>query len=782
MQVTSVEEILSNAGYSEPKLMHSGKNWAIWRASYYQPAGRIFQTILYMKSQAGMESVLNAAAYLKTNPIGDDLIVLLENPFSDLYLRKDRVRELTKAIRIISVRELLYGVVKNAIRRSVEIDNDPYFIEQDIIFPDQTKPAPSISSLASWLRGQGEYSQNVAVLLAPAGSGKTTLTRQLFLQFVTKYASTAVPLLVVQKAWEHLADLPTVNLHQVWGSAASAWYPETILGVSQLEQALSVGAVIPIFDGLDELCTILPFEFNPDETVREMLDMFTGEASSGRLLITSRTSFWLENIQPLTQSRILQIELAPFTSKQREAYIKRRHQSPEKIERTNRILSRLAGRIQAFDVGRTSTANMPYNFRTPPYHELQFLPYIVVLAGESADTNRPDVAERFGQQLSSDDPLRGLLLALCDREVIRHRMQATAEEQLKVLEIIATECGDSPSIEDLELAINGVGLPATALAAFLSHGLLDVKSKRVYFLFPFVYDYLRASVLVKWLLGGSPSGARAVLRECAKQPGNLLEACAQLVRSKSAQHSWHVAARTAYTTTQLTTEERVGFLHLMIVTAKQDVVGLHKDVTRIIVTILGNDKDYSLIKVVFSGSIAGLDMTELKFSDCEFSDVEFVKCAFDSRTCFTKCKFNGRLLDDGCKNLGEIELIDCDLSPQAITTFQRAKVRSVASKLTKGQIEAVISDLLGRFTRGPMGFVTRRQDGIRTEARRAAGFGEEVLDFLVKYRVLNEFQSGPRWMYKVENTRDVRQFLDNALKIGTVKDAHDALVTKLGAS
>jgi hypothetical protein len=111
------------------------------------------------------------------------------------------------------------------------------------------------------------------------------------------------------------------------------------------------------------------------------------------------------------------------------------------------------------------------------------------------------------------------------------------------------------------------------------------------------------------------------------------------------------------------------------------------------------------------------------------------------------------------------------LSAHARSTFQSARVRGVKPDFTRDQLDNAAYNILHRFTRGSMGFLTRKHEGILVAAKRAAPFGTELLRTFVSEGTLEGFTSRNIEMLRVKETRDVRVFLQNGLKVGSVNRA-----------
>jgi hypothetical protein len=778
------EQVLKDVGYSEPQNRFDGRRWQVWSAKFFQPSGPHTDTFLFLPSDCPTVALKSAFEYLNQQSGLRDFIIVIQDSSSDLFDAIARMQPIPKCMKVLSVTELLYNTTKQAIREVTTFDEEPYFIEQDALFGDSNDPTSSIFALAKWLRGERASENHVAVLLAPAGSGKTTLVKQLFGHLVRNHFRYAIPLLVEKSAWQRLPNQDSVNLHEIWRAAVNVWYPDAILGIEHLERCLAFGAVCPIFDGLDELCTILPWEFNPEDTVRELLTIFNDQSGPGRLLITTRSSFWAENISPQTQSEVLQIELCPFSNIQRTAYIEKRFvENVAKRERTNRILSRIASSTSVY----RTTPYRPTDDKLlipaeseDPYHLVEFVPYVVMLSAESADTDNDDVIDRYGKHLGSNDPLRGLLLALCDREIRRHSLDISTEQQVRIFETLTCEFGETFDLDDLSLVMDSLGIPVTKSEQFRSHAFLDYRNGRYHFIFPFLADYLRASALRHWLTGVTKyQNIQALLRYCAGQPGSLLDGAAQLIRSTIA--NWIQLAAERKRLDQPVDQSICGFFHLITFVAKAESAS-RKDVTAILLEIFGDPNTSTLSNIYLEGSISNLNFSGVTFRGCTFRDVEFAKCIFDKGTRFEECTFLGRFLDDSCENFGAIEVLRSDLSAAARSAFQFGSVRGVEKLITKQQIIETTYDILRRFVRGPMGFVTRKQDGVRESVKRLSPFSEDLLDHLIKAGVLEEFITRQKKMLRVGDTRDVRLFIQNNLITGKLKTGVDELARKLEAA
>jgi hypothetical protein len=770
------EQVLEVVGYSDSTLLFDGRRWQVWNGTFFHPSGQYRDTFIFLRIECALAGIKSALEYIGQLADVRDFMIVLQDPTTEQYAALNRAQPIAKCTRVLSARELLYNTVKRAVRQVSEADTEPYFVEPDVLFSDSNDPTPSIFGLARWLRGTDATNKNVAVLLAPAGSGKTTLVKHVFSELIKTHFAHAIPLLVERTAWGRLQNQETLSLHEVWRSAVNVWYPDVMFGFDQLEKCLAFGAVCPIFDGLDELCTVFPWEFNPDETLRELLATFNPHDGAGRLLITSRSSFWTENISPRTQSEVLQIELNPFNQTQRTTYVEKRFpDDKERQDKAFRILSRIESRSGVYTLPTSTPVKIDEQGHV---HRLEYLPYVVTLAAESADTDTDEIINRYGSYLSSADPLRGILFAICDRERVRQSLVSTTEQQVAIFEALTREFGESFEADEIRLVVEDVTKNQRDVEQFKGHAFLQFRNGRYYYTFPFLADYLRASALRYWLEGQNAyKDVVNILLACAKQSGSLLDGAAQLILA-TAKGDWiDLAKRRRHGCDD--PDALCGFFHLVTVVAKAHTLGSRKAVMDILLTVFGNEIEKAFDHLYLTGSLSNLDLRGVTFRNCILNDIEFTKCIFDDNSIFAECEFKGRLLDDSCDGFGAIIVTeDCKLSAAVKSAFQNGNVRGVSLRISKEQVIEGVHDLLRRFMRGQMAFVTRRQDAVTVSATRIGPFGNDMISVLEYHGVLEPFQSSGSKLYRVGDTREVRLFIQNNLATGKLRTAIETIVNK----
>jgi hypothetical protein len=194
--------------------------------------------------------------------------------------------------------------------------------------------------------------------------------------------------------------------------------------------------------------------------------------------------------------------------------------------------------------------------------------------------------------------------------------------------------------------------------------------------------------------------------------------------------------------------------------------------------IFGAGADRTLQSIFIEGAVDNLDLRRMIFRKTTFGGVEFARCQFDESTVFDECIFASTLEFDNCRGAGLVTLTGGSISVQARSAFQREQVRGIDNRLTKEQIEDAVRFVLKKFNRG-VGTKSVLEENIRGATKSAFAFGDEVVDYLIKYKVLEPFQSATRHNLKVMAKTDVYELFHNNYKRGSVKEAYDELLRKL---
>lgn len=774
-------EWLANAGLDQPTLRTRGEGWSVWTAKTNQDGITASRWYVFANASCSWGELEQAAEAVQTKPGTSYSVVFSSSRASQLDpANRSRIASIFPEGYVVSLQRFYYSAAINRNLRISDLIPAENFVEQRVSFPSLTGPQPAIKSLVQWLRGEVPTRQKVAVLLAPGGQGKTTVAREIFHHFTSKAYEATIPVLVNRNAWERSQDL--IDLDDVWRSGIRACYPDAGLTPEMLRNCLLLGTLCPIFDGLDELCTVNPTDFKPDDVVSELIATFDG-GFDGRLLITSRRSFWDQYVSPHLHGQVVEIDLHNFTRAERDDYLSQRF--PSEAGASNRarqaraklILERIASRVSVY---RTSSGAGEGSWE--PYKNIESLPFVVMLAADSADTDQSDLAATYGAILESADPIRGLLLAICKREQVRHALpkELTAEAQLDLLEMVAGEFGPQITDDDLQLVFADRGFPPSARDKFDDHSLFVRRRRDYRFTYDFVFDYLCASVLLKWLQGHSRARAAiAVLNACADQPGNLLDGTADLILSVCGPE-WVSMAHARFKELGTFKEEdrrwQAGMFHLVHAIAKRHAQ--QEERLQKLLHIFGDSAGKTLHDFYLEGAIDNLDFRAIAFRNVTFGNIEFASCQFDEFTLLTNCKFTANLAFENCRGAGQLTMLNSEFSVHAKSALQREKVRGVDHRITVDQIEEAMRFILRKFHRGA-GLKNISEVNIRSNAKYSFAFGEQVLDELIKSGVLERYRAATRYDVRILAKADEFQLINNNYRRGAVKAAFDELVRRL---
>jgi len=776
----TIADILTTTGYIDPAVVQSATNWELWSADYQGPARTTRETLLFVTGDCGWKELEETALWLRSRGISDPIVVLRKSArkLSGDISRAKRILETDNVFRIT---EFLYNVLQRALGHVNRYEGTKeefglqYFTEPNIHVPTEAQEGPSLHPLLRWLTGDADSEVNVAVILAPAAFGKTTLSEALFLSLLGR--KNIVPVLLQRDQWPELAARGPLEMIDIFESGVRRWYPQALIGPEKLETFLYTGAICPVFDGLDELCSLFPTEFNPTETVERLISSF----DEARVIVTSRTQFWEENISPGAKKRVIEIELKPFTPEQRERYLlKRFPDESEKLETAKRILDRITGKAYTAEIQPApSSAGAVRGVRARDKVRFETIPFVVMLTAESADNEQTDVVARYGSLLAADDPIEGLLMAFCDRERVRHKLKLDPAQQLRLFELLAVEFGPSFGREELELALDYVGGPVKGeYDRIKDHALLHFSQDAFRFHYDFVEEYLIARRLRDWLLAknGVENGT-AVLHASVRRQGSLFDRCAQLIGS----YDWIGAARSKWHTLPDDSIARTSFINLMLGLVKRVSAATRRDDSEMLLSIFGDVNDRKFTQVHFNGSIYGLDLRSIELVGCRFENTEFANCVFDQDTRFLDCSFDGKLSLNACENFGSAFFDDkCSFSLQARGLVQKEQGRK-KFPITEGQILDAVSEALQSFQIGAAGFKTRKVDSVELRLRHIS-FADTVIKALETEGVVERIRvARGNEIFKLTRTAETRIFLHNGTRVGQIKQAIDRLITRLGS-
>lgn len=537
----------------------------------------------------------------------------------------------------------------------------------------------------------------VAILLAEPGQGKTFMCRHLVAQLADAKAG-SIPIMIDSSQWNdmpaaELRSLSKTMLHSFrYFNAPISWldgHEEEFL-----RTALKADLLRVVFDGFDEYVLRSQSTVSPDEVLETLVEL--ASSTSARILITSRTSFWQMSFPDGTfgaadgASRPLVYRIEPFTVENARNYFSQRL-SESKASRAEQLF----GGLRAMDQNLAGRG------------------FILSLVA--------DLAERGPASgslpIPEGHPLRWLLRALCEREVLRQALPVTADDQLRILRQFAVDQveGEEPSTATLEYAVGIVrpDLPEASLAdlisKFGSHPLIErVNGEK----WEFKQQQSKALLVAEYMLEATSAqlagtAQRVVLRTEDRQ--DIAEIVVELVGFATKGDPVPVLRSVIGVLApprapeQVTMDARRLASDLARVAVNRLMVSgtSHRERAKCLLD-LGDGK--SIRGLAFVGTIARYDLRGIEFKNCMFEHVTWADCQFDSSTAFVECEFSGGATPMYCKGFGQVKMHDCRLDQEARAWFSAESIREGAREYSIDDLRNDLRVLIEKFiTRGGSG-------------------------------------------------------------------------------
>jgi hypothetical protein len=320
------------------------------------------------------------------------------------------------------------------------------------------------------------------------------------------------------------------------------------------------------------------------------------------------------------------------------------------------------------------------------------------------------------------------------------------------------------------------------------HGFLRIVGnetpKNCRFEYPEIQDYLRARVAVGSICGGPWAfGDDDVYRRCATEQVRLVDFISLLLRWRLKENEIVFAIaqqrpRFNDLSTTSNSPAQAGLLQILL-RALRDSNAQSSDVTRGLCRYFGDESGRTISNAYFWGLFSRLDLREIRIVKTLFRDVHLEHCRFDDRTVFENCamenEFGAAL---SCRGLGEVDLIDCKLSNNALATFRQHKNKVGRVPIDRTHVENTCHHILNQFHIGQMGLRSKAYDDVRHQATKVSPIGEEILAELIRCGVLSEEKGGTRHSLEVKDRGAVSLFVQQSTLRGTVATAIDRAISK----
>jgi hypothetical protein len=281
------------------------------------------------------------------------------------------------------------------------------YTPQQIVVGETLEDSANSFILDNWTRRPGAQ---VLVLLAPAGHGKTALTKFIASTLLKGYresGSAPLPILIPFANYRRLVTFRALILEFFDDHR----HP---IAMDTFNILLSSGRLLLILDGFDELC-----EQAGLATARENLRAFAeGISSGGKFVLTSRTIFYRTNIEGaslisdvIDDGNVTLAELQPFDDVKQRRFL-------QKLSPNERVVTRILQVLK--DV--------------PLVKELAGSPFLL---RELHDIFASSEHATYNGAGKTSDLYDWMLARLCERERERQNYDLSNDQQIEFLESVA---------------------------------------------------------------------------------------------------------------------------------------------------------------------------------------------------------------------------------------------------------------------------------------------------------------------------------------------------------
>lgn len=560
---------------------------------------------------------------------------------------------------------------------------EEYYIppRSDLDNRDESPPrAVAASRALDYLtRHNEDHDGRIFVVSAHAGVGKTTFSRWLARDLALHHD--VIPLYLDSKQWAG------INFEKLDEDLFTLIKQATEIDLSpkRIELALKQGYMCLILDGLDELCGYGKGQFDPNTTLDALAGVVgdlgsEARPSEARVLLTTRRLFLDLGITESPGNADI-VQLYPFDRQQAEDYVTRRFgSSSAQAREAKKLYNHLAGGHD-----RSQLINLPLLVST--------------LCNHVADCEAGMGEEGgYGFPANSADPLHSLLLKICDREVERQKLQTNHEQQLLAFRELAVEHPQdvNPTFQASDVCV--CGFLEEDLTHLATHHLLRHESKEnLRFAYEFLGPYLRALAVVEFLREGTidlKQNLTTLMSNDMEASGHLYEQTLSMLLDHTDKDliCTNIASLYKVLDAKQDAKARSFLFHLLA-----GLLNLKEDPGRLFELTVGEPfLQHRIVQnLQLWGKFEGLDLSQVRFNKCRFTDLQLKNCRVDAKTSFIECEFRGTLSvqpDGGWKH---VKVENCQNSDEADAALASLKGLGVVDPEKTAQVvlDAVVEKL-----------------------------------------------------------------------------------------
>lgn len=756
--------------HEDTKLLGYGRAWPIHDAPSY--------TVIEAEAQAGLETIATRFIYLKSNctrSAVDDALRQFDTGGNSRLLQpaSGKMPHIVGDHPVNQLEDLVW-------QRLVDQYFDAYLhtglldvpADEHFITPSASTGSDVIATLNDYMTGKNRSGDGkIMVIKAGAGVGKTTVSRILVRKLAEAASNTkTIPIYVEAQHWKNQLRADSSFYDVIRNSLdllSAKPLPEDIFF-----HALRKGYLSFIFDGFDELCSYQYDSFDPIEVLDQLR---IPEESEARVLITTRSGFWEARVEDVEHtSTISMVSLDPFNTQQSRGYFRKVFgQGTLQYERAEKLHKALQDDTRPLDhTGsiRDEMFNLPFCVR--------------VLADYVKDGGQLDGVEGEDQRAQNEVPnFHRLLLAICERERIRQRLDTLAEEQiLSFVDVASADSTQRPSfaLGDL-LSLRG-GFRTMDEAKIGEHALLERhESDGFCFRYEFLAPYLRALGVRNTLMDESlvlQGGLVKVLERERGGKGEVSENLSRILRPKDLE----AVVRRCHGAVGQRNFSLASFffnLGLDLSRHRSDIISNAARTQALFFDGYDGVTDREVVGWRFFGTMEDLDLSEMIFKECHFTDVKFRRCSVSGETVFDGCTFEGSVVMSPPSMWASVDYREsCRALFPADASWERILRRAVGRKAER--VDVLLSIALNKFWSGG-----RFRASIAKAHWRKGWLGEtreakRVLDSMLKAKLIQEVHiSGvDDGGYAFDRTAlaDLQNYMDGRHKSGKVRAVFNHLI------
>lgn len=487
-------------------------------------------------------------------------------------------------------------------------------------------------------------------------------------------------------------------------------------------------------------------------------------------MITTRSGFWEARVGDVKHTS--SISLVPFNTQQSRGYFRKVFGQGSRYKLAEKAHKALVESTRPLDhTGsiRDEIFNLPFCVR--------------VIADYVKDGGEPhELRDQTPQNLPN---LHRLLLAICERERARQRLETPAEEQvLSFVDVATADDAQHPHfvLSDL-LSQPAGGFRTTDEDKIKEHALLEHdESDGFCFKYEFLAPYLRAlgvrNALMDDEVGGMQGGLIKVLERERDGEGEVFENLNRILLPENLEAVVRWCHR-AVADRNLSLASFFFNLGLDLIKRRKDILS-NADRTQVLFfDRRAHSTDRDVVGWHFFGTIENLELNDVTFRKCYFKDVKFRGCSVSSTTTFDDCIFEGRIAMSPQSIWSAVNYRkNCKALFPADTIWESVLQKAVGKKTERANM--LLSIALRKFWHGG-----RFRASITVANWHKGWLGEQreskrVLDSMLKAKLISEVPisgvDGGGYAFDRTALADLQNYMDGRHKSGKVRAVFNDLV------